>query len=298
MSDARQRAFWRDPGLGDPRTLELAAGKMRVFEAGSGPPIVFVHGALVNANLWRKVIPRLSPDFHCIALDVPLGSHELAMPGADLSPTGLANLIADAIEALGIEGATLVGNDTGGALCQLVIAHRPERIERLVLTSCDAYEDFPPTFFKFLLAPLAVPALGRGLFAPLRIRALRELPIAFGWLMHSRLEPAAGDSYVLPVLVSKEIGKDTARVMGGIHPRYLQEAAERFGSFDRPVLIAWSRDDRFFKPRNGERLARDFPNARLEWIEEARTFSAEDQPERLAELIAGFVREPAPQAIT
>ena len=287
-----ERTYWRDAALGEPRDLALPAGKLRVFESGSGSPIVFVHGLLVNANLWRKVIPRLSPDFRCVAPDMPLGSHKLAMPDADLSPLGLANLIADAIEAAGLEDVTLVGNDTGGALCQLVVAHRPERIGRLVLTSCDAYDNFPPRFFQIVLAPALIPGAARFVFAPLRLRALRELPIAFGWLMHSKLDAAAGDSYVLPALTSAAIGADVRRAMRGIRPRYLLEAAERFGDFQRPVLIAWSRDDRFFRAEHAERLASDFPNARLEWVENARTFSAEDQPERLAELIAGFVREP------
>jgi pimeloyl-ACP methyl ester carboxylesterase len=292
MSEAHDRTFWRDPALGDPRELELPGGRLRIFETGSGPPIVFVHGLLVNANLWRKVVSRLAPDCRCVALDMPLGSHELAMPDADLGPLGLANLTADAIEAAGLEEVTLVGNDTGGGLSQLVVAHRPERIGRLVLTSCDAYDNFPPRFFKFVLAPALIPGAARVVFAPLRVRALRELPIAFGWLMHSKLEPAAGDSYVLPALTSGPIGADARRAMRGISPRHTLDAAKRFRDFERPVLIAWSRDDRFFPADHAERLARDFPNARLEWVEGARTFSAEDQPERLAELIADFVRVP------
>jgi pimeloyl-ACP methyl ester carboxylesterase len=290
------KTFWRDPALGEPRDLEVPGGTLRAFESGSGPPVVFVHGLLVNANLWRKVTPRLAPDFRCVALDLPLGSHELAMPDADLSPRGLANLIADAIDTAGLEDVTLVGNDTGGALSQLVAVRRPERIGRLVLTSCDAYDNFPPRFFKLVLAPALIPGAARFVFAPLRLRPLRELPIAFGWLMHSKLDPAAGDSYVLPALTSAAIGADVRRAMGGIDPRYTREAAERFGEFRRPVLIAWSRDDRFFPAEHAQRLASDFPSARLEWVENARTFSAEDQPPRLAELIAGFVREPVEAA--
>jgi pimeloyl-ACP methyl ester carboxylesterase len=290
MSEAK--TWWRDPGLGEARELDLPSGRLRIFESGAGSPIVFVHGLLVNANLWRKVVPRLAPDFRCVALDMPLGSHELAMPDADLSPLGLANLIADAIEAAGLDDVTLVGNDTGGALCQLVVTERPERIGKLVLTSCDAYDNFPPRFFQIVLAPAMIPGAARFVFAPLRVRALRELPIAFGWLMHSKLEAAAGDSYVLPALTSGPVGADVRRAMRGISSRYTLEAAKRFGEFERPVLIAWSRDDRFFRLEHAERLASDFPNARLEWIEGSRTFSAEDQPERLADLIAGFVREP------
>jgi pimeloyl-ACP methyl ester carboxylesterase len=289
----REKASWRDPALGTPRELDLPQGRLRCFEAGTGAPIVFVHGLLVNANLWRKVVTRLSADFRCVTLDLPLGSHELPMdPEADLSPPGLANLIADAIEELGLEDVTLVGNDTGGALCQLVVTRRPERIGRLVLMSCDYRDNFPPAMFGYfrLLPPIAplIPLL----FAPMRLRAPRRLPIAFGWLTKRPIERQAEDSYSLPVLGDKRLRADLNKVIRGIDKRYTNEAADLLRQFDRPALIAWSRDDRFFKLEHAERLAVDLPNARLEWIEDARTFASEDQPERLAGLIGGFVREP------
>ena len=282
--------YWRDPALGEATEIDTSGGRMRAFSAGSGEPIVFVHGALVNANLWRKVVPLLAPDFRCVTLDLPLGSHELAMPQADLSPTGLGDLIAEAIGGLGLERPTLVGNDTGGALSQIAVSRHPDLVSRLALTSCDAYDEFPPRFFELLLWPTRFPALSRSLFAPLRIRALRGTPLAFGWLMHSKLDERAGDSYVLPALTSPEAGADFARFVRAVDGSYTMDAIEKLRSFDRPVLIAWSRDDKFFHA--GERLAADIPNARLEWIENARTFSMEDQPQRVAELIAGFVREP------
>jgi pimeloyl-ACP methyl ester carboxylesterase len=288
-----ENRYWRDPALGEPIEVETSGGKMRAFSAGTGEPIVFVHGALVNANLWRKVVPLLAPDSRCVTLDLPLGSHELAMPDADLSPTGLADLIAEAIHGLGLEQPTVVGNDTGGGLCQIMLSRHPELASRLVLTSCDAYENFPPTFFKVLLWPTRYPALARALFAPLRIRALRETPTAFGWLMHSKLDERAGDSYVLPAISRSGAGEDFARFIEAVDPAYTLAAIERLRTYDRPVLIAWSRDDKFFPATDAERLAADIPGARLEWIEDARTFSMEDQPARLAELIAGFVREPA-----
>src|SRR5215467_7801313 len=290
----RAKATWRDPALGEPRELELAPGRLRCFEAGSGPAIVFVHGVLLNANLWRKVVARLSPDFRCIALDLPLGSHSLPMNAdADLSPLGVTNLIADAIEALELEDVTLVGNDTGGALCQMLVTSRPERVGRLVLTSCDYRDNFPPAMFSYfkLLPPLSplVPVL----FAPMRLRALRRLPFALGWLTKRPIERRAEDSYVLPVLGDRGVRADLNKMIRGVDKRLMNEAADHLTQFERPALIAWSRDDRFFKPEHAERLASDLPDARLEWIEGARTFSAEDQPERLAELIATFVREPA-----
>ena len=288
-----ENKFWRDPSLGTPRELALKGGPMRIFEAGTGEPIVFVHGALVNANLWRKVVPRLSPDFRCITLDMPLGSHQLPVPEADLSIPGLADMIAQAIGELGLEAPTIVANDTGGALTQIALSRHPGLAGRVVLTSCDAYENFPPRFFRILLWPTRFPGAARALFAALRVRALRSTPLAYGWLAKSKLDPAAGDSYILPILTEKAQGADFSRIMRAFDPKHTMEAVEKLRSYDRPVLIAWSRDDRFFPPADAERLARDIPGARVEWIDDAYTFSMEDQPERLADLIGGFVREPA-----
>ncbi len=134
-------ANWRADELGPARVLQLRGGALRVHVTGADPadpppnrpPIVLVHGLLVNANLWREVVPRLD-GFTCVTIDMPLGSHLSPMPGRPLTPDDLAALIGEAVEALGLRDVTLVGNDTGGALCQIAASHRPAWLGRLVLT--------------------------------------------------------------------------------------------------------------------------------------------------------------------
>jgi pimeloyl-ACP methyl ester carboxylesterase len=284
-----ERATWRAEALGPARTLDLGGGcRIRAHVTGAGPPVVFVHGALVNANLWRRVVPLLDGRTR-VALDLPLGSHIEAMPrDADLGPPALADLIADALAALELEDVTIVGSDTGGGLTQILATRRPERLGRVVLTSCDAFENFPPKLFRYVLAPARVPGAIPVAFAGLRVRRLRRLPIAYGWLSNEPPEPEAEDSYVLPVLKRGDIRRDVRKLLAGLDARHTLDAAAKLTGFEKPVLIAWSADDRFFPPAHAERLARLIPDARLEWIEGARTFSAEDAPERLASLIAGF----------
>jgi pimeloyl-ACP methyl ester carboxylesterase len=287
-----ERATWRAPQLGPSRTLDLGGGRrIRAHATGDGPPIVFVHGLLVNANLWRKVVPRLE-GFTRVTLDLPLGSHIEPMPkGADLRAPALAGMIADVLEALDLTDVTMVGNDTGGGLTQLMAVRRPERVGALVLTSCDAFENFPPRFFRNVLAPARIPGAIPVAFGGLRLRPLRRLPIAYGWLMNEPPESEVDDSYVLPVLTRGVIRRDLRRVLGGFDPAETLDAAAKLTSWDKPALIAWSESDRFLPLSHAERLAKLIPGARLEWIKGARTFSPEDQPERLAELIGGFVRE-------
>ncbi|MFL5819287.1 MAG: alpha/beta fold hydrolase [Solirubrobacteraceae bacterium] len=279
-------------GDGDQREVRLAEGGIRYREAGSGPPIVFVHGLLVNGLLWRKVIPELAGDFRCVVPDWPLGSHEIPMAAdADLSPPGVARLIARFLDALDLDRVTLVGNDTGGALCQLVATRHPERLARLVLTPCDAHENFLPPLFRPLQWAARVPGAIYALTRPMRIHALRRLPVGFGLLAKREIDSAITDAYLAPVLSRRDIRRDVERFLSGISNRYTLEAARRFADFRKPVLLAWAPEDRVFDLRHAERMADAFPDARLERIEDSYTFVPEDQPRRTAELIAGFVRE-------
>jgi pimeloyl-ACP methyl ester carboxylesterase len=281
--------------LGEQKQVDLGQGTVRYRERGTGEPIVFVHGLLVNGDLWRKVVPELAKDFRCITPDWPFGSHELPMPeGADLTPPGMAQLIADFFAALDLQNVTLVGNDSGGALSQIVVTEHPERIARLVLTPCDAFEVFPPSMFKYLSLVPRIPGAMFGLAQSMRINAVRRMPNAFGWLTKRPLAREISDSYVRPSISSGAIRRDTAKFIKGMSPEYTLAAARKFATFDRPVLLAWAADDKFFPLDTAKRLAAEFPTARLEVIDDSRTFVSEDQPDRLAELIGAFAREPVP----
>jgi pimeloyl-ACP methyl ester carboxylesterase len=272
----------------------LPQGTVHYRDTGTGEPILLVHGFLTNGELWRDVAPRLAGDFRVIAPDWPLGSHRTPMhPGSDLSPLGLAQIIADFMAELDLSGVTLVGNDTGGALCQLVAVHHPERLARLVLTPCDAYENFPPPAFRPLQMLARVPGAVFAIAQSMRPAALRRTPTAYGWV-YKRIDDELTRAWLEPGLSSRAIRREVAAVLVGLDRRLTLAAAERFGEFTKPVLLAWAPEDRFFKLAHAERMANAFPDARLELIEDSYTFVSLDQPQRTAELIAAFAREPAP----
>jgi pimeloyl-ACP methyl ester carboxylesterase len=238
-------------------------------------------------------VPQLEGSYRCVVPDLPLGSHVTPMnPGADLSPPGLARLIADFVEAIGLDDVTLVANDTGGAISQITAANHPDRIGRLLLTNCDAFDNFLPPAFRPLQWAARVPPVLNGVMQGMRFAPMRRLPNAFGWLIKHDFEGAPTREWVQPFLTDREIRRDTVKVLRGIDPRYTIEAAEKLRSFDRPTLLAWAVEDRFFKVSFAERLAATIRGATLERIEDSYTFVSEDQPERLAELIARFAREP------
>lgn len=274
--------------------LHLPQGTIRYREDGSGEPLLFVHGVVVNGDLWRNVVPRLSKDFRCIVPDWPLGSHEVPMAeDADLTPPGLAKLVVDAIDALGLESVTLVGNDTGGAISQIVAAEYPERVSRLVLTSCDVYDRFFPPLFKPLQMAAMLPGSMWLIGQSLRPRFAQRLPIAYGWVAKRHPEKAAIESYLRPGRSSRGVRRDLRKVLRGIDSRYTIEAAEKLKGFDKPALVAWASEDKLFPIEYAHRLAADLPNATLEEIPDSYTFIPEDQPERLVDAIAAFVRRPA-----
>lgn len=275
--------------FGEVKEIQLGQGRIRYRESGSGEPLVFLHGIVANGNLWRKVIPRLSEDFRCVVPDLPLGAHEIPMnPEADLTPPGLAALVVDFLAALGLEGATVVGNNTGGAIAQILVAEHPEKVGRLILTPCDCYENFLPPALRYLQWISHLPGSTFLVAQVLRVRPLRRLPITFGWLSKRPVEREVMDAYVRPLTRNRGVRRDFGKVLRGISHKYTQAAAEKFDNFPGPVLLAWATEDRLFPLRYAERLSGAFPEVRLERIDDSYTFISEDRPEELAELISSF----------
>jgi len=265
---------------------KLPQGTINYRDSGQGPPIVLVHGLLVDGQLWRKVTPLLQDRFRCIVPDLPLGSHRTPMrEDADLSPPGLARLIAGFLESLELEDVVLVANDTGGAISQITAANHPERIGRLVLTNCDAFENFLPPAFRPMQWAARVPLVLNGMMQGMRFAPMRRLPNAYGRLIKKDFAGAPTREWVEPFLTDAGVRRDTVKVLRGIEPRYTFEAAEKLRDFDRPALLAWAVEDRFFKVSFAERLADTIKGATLVRIEDSYAFVPEDQPERLAGLI-------------
>jgi pimeloyl-ACP methyl ester carboxylesterase len=280
----------RSESLGQEHRVRLPAGEVRYFERGEGAPVVFVHGVLTNAELWRKVVPDVAAaGFRCLAPDLPLGSHDLPMRAdADLSPTGNADLIADFLDALDLRDVTLVANDTGGALTQILLSRRPERVGRVVLTPSDCFEYFFPPIFKPLPVLARLPGSMAVLGQLLRFRALYPLPMLFGWVVKRPLPDAVAQAYLSPLRKSAGVRRDLRKLLRDVHPRHTLAAAEVLRTFDRPVLLAWASEDKLFPISLAHRLAALLPDAKLVEVPDSYTFISEDQPAALARHVIGF----------
>jgi pimeloyl-ACP methyl ester carboxylesterase len=273
--------------------ITLDHGTIEYRDTGEGAPVVFAHGLLVDGTLWRKVVPLLPDGMRAIVPDLPLGSHRRALnPDADVTPHGVARMIGDMLAALDLRDVTLVGNDTGGAISQLVALDHGERLGRLVLTNCDCFEVFPPRAFAPIVQAARVPGALLVALQPMRTAAGRRLPIAYGALAHE-LPDEVTAAWVAPFLGDPGVRRDTAKFLRAMDKAIMLDAAARLPSLRIPSLLPWGQDDRFFTPELGRRLAAVLPHARLQPIAGARTFVPEDAPEELAAAIAGFVREGA-----
>ena len=267
--------------------IEISAGTVHFEEFGpkDGRPVVFVHGYMMGGQLWRQVSARLAVrGLRCIAPTWPLGAHpEPLRPGADRSIHGVADIVADTLAALDLEDVVLVGNDTGGVVTQLVAVHHPERIGALVLTSCDAFEHFPPPILKPLIRAARSRLLFRGVAHAVRVPAVRRR--AYAGLAHSNID-ALTREWVRTTRSNPAIAEDLRQFTLSLRTQVTTGVAARLPEFATPTLIAWSADDVFFELGDGERLARIIPDARLEVIDDARTFSMIDRPDRLADLMS------------
>jgi pimeloyl-ACP methyl ester carboxylesterase len=268
-------------------TIDISAGTIHYEETGpeNGRPVVFVHGYMMGGELWRQVSERLAGlGLRCIAPTWPLGAHpEPLRAGADRTITGVAKIVADVLDALDLEDVVLVGNDTGGVVTQLVAVHHPERLGALVLTSCDAFEHFPPPILK----PVILAAKSKTVFrtAMQAVRAPAARKRAFDGLAHSNIDDLT-QIWVRPALADPAITEDLRQFTLSLRTEVTTGVAARLHEFDKPALIAWSADDTFFELGDGKRLAAIIPNARFEVIDGARTFSMLDRPDRLADLLS------------
>jgi pimeloyl-ACP methyl ester carboxylesterase len=269
--------------------VALTMGNVHYEKVGpdDGRPVVLIHGYAMGGSLWRPLTERLAAGgFRCIAPTWPLGAHTEPMnEHGELTIEAIAAMVEEFLDELGLEEVVLVGNDTGGAIAQVVATSTPARIGALVLTSCDAFEHFPPPILKPLIAAARFAPTFQAALQPLRTRLGRRR--AYGALAHADIDGLVTE-WLRPAVTNSRVRNDLRRLTASLNQETTVRAGELLPRFAKPALVAWSQDDAFFPLEDGRRLAATLPAARLEVIPEARTFSMIDQPDELAGLIADF----------
>jgi pimeloyl-ACP methyl ester carboxylesterase len=279
-------------------SIDLPHGTVNYRVAGpsdsSARPVVFVHAFLVDGGVWSPVADLLAArGIRSYAPDWPLGAHRTPLrPDADQTPRGVARQLLAFLEALDLRDATLVGSDTGGALCQFAVDTDPGRVGALVLANCDAFDTFPPFPFNIMFGMLQGERRMRVSLQPMKWRGFRHSPLGFG-MLSNRLDPEQTRQWVEPCLTDKAIRRDAIRFLRAMDRGELREVTERMSGFTGPVRIVWGGADRAFGPDLGRRLQGAFADAELVEVPGARTFVQLDAPEVLAEQIAAVGVRPS-----
>lgn len=275
------------------RTMQVptSSGLVHVREVGpsDAPVLLFVHGLLVDGHLWDLVAQELSGEFRCVMPDLPLGSHRIPLDAAaDRTPSGQAALVGELVAWTGADDVTLVASDSGVAITQLLMDQGAPGVRRVVLATGDCFDHFFPPGFRIYQYLARAPVLLRAMLASARVGLVRSSPLAYGGLTHRSIDDAVLRQWLLPARANRAIIDDTVGFLLGVSADELTAAAERLDRFERPVLLAWAPEQRWFPIEHADRLAAILPDARIAEITASGAFPALDQPAELARLVRTF----------
>lgn len=273
------------------KTVEVPAGTVEYDETGDGPPVVLLHGLLMDHTVWDRVLPLLPEGYRYIRPVLPLGAHRRPMnEDADLTLHGQVELVADLLDALALESVTLVHSDWGGGL--FLTAHgRDQRVARLVIVTCEAFDNFPPGLpGKMVGVATALPGGLRLAARQLRVGWLRRTPLLFGQMARVPLSDELVRRWTEPILTNPAIVRDTsAYCRSRFDGAELIRKTEALARFTGDVLVLWSPDNRVMPPEHGRRLAKLIPRARYAEVPNSYVLSMIDQPATLAAELAHFL---------
>jgi pimeloyl-ACP methyl ester carboxylesterase len=260
--------------------VETPSGNINYVEHGSGPVALFVHGVLLNGYLWRHQLAQLGDVRRCIAVDLLAHGNTEISGTQDVSVTANAHMLAQFLDALKIDQVDLVGNDSGGGICQIFAALYPKRVRSLTLTNCDAHDNWPPEAFKPFVAMVAAGGLPETLNALLADKSVYRSPQALG-PAYERPDAVADDTietYLRPLTRSAQRTRDVERFVNAFDCRHTLEIEGQLALVQAPTLIAWGTDDIYFDLKWSHWLEKAIPGTkrRVE-LKSARLFFPEER---------------------
>jgi pimeloyl-ACP methyl ester carboxylesterase len=275
--------------------VELHAHPVIYRTAGTGPPVVLIHGMVNSSHHWREVALRLADRYTVIAPDL-IGHGDSATPRGDYSLGAHAAVIRDLLTAIGVDGATLVGHSLGGGVAMQFFWQFPQRVQRLVLISSGGlgHEVSP------LLRSAALP----GASAALRVVAGRRSIAALervGAALDSR--GSARGVYVRAVVRalrpleragSREAFLQTLRSVIDLQGQHVSATDRLYLLGPVPTLIVWGERDHTIPLQHGRSAHEAISHSRFETLPRAAHFPHLEDPEALAALLRDFIAATEP----
>ncbi len=286
------------------RVVAVGDARIAYYEEGEGEPLLLLHGCPFSSFIWRRVIPGLSAQYRCLAPDL-LGLGDTETPwGADCSLLAQSRMVVGLLDALGIDRAHVVGHDHGGAVAQLLAAEHAGRVNRLVLSNAEAYDNWPSAEERPFVRATQLALLGTLLLWLWSWKPLLRLTLISGRAVTdaSVLTPELLDGYARANLGDRLRRAKTKRFLKGqldsVNNRVTTDLLPGLRRFDHPTLLVWAKDDPHFGPKWAEMLARDIPGlVRLELLSGVGHLLMEEQPDRYAALVSQFLAEPSRQLV-
>src|SRR5580692_3517930 len=264
------------------RTVQTASGRISYTEQGTGPVALFVHGVLLNSHLWRHQLADLSDIRRCLAVDLLAHGSTEIRPDQDVSVTANARMLAEFLDALKIDKVDLVGNDSGGGICQIFAALFPQRVRSITLTNCDTHDNWPPEAFLPFVQMVKAGGLRGTLEAMLADKSIYRSPKALGpaYEHPERVTDETIDKYLRPFLASEQRTRDLERFVKAFDNKHTVAIEPKLKALKAPTLIVWGTDDIYFDVKWSHWLASTIPGTRLrKEFEGARIFFPEERPE-------------------
>jgi pimeloyl-ACP methyl ester carboxylesterase len=260
------------------RKIDTPSGSISYVEQGSGPVALFVHGVLLNGYLWRHQLEELKTLRRCIAVDLLAHGDTTISETQDVSVTANAHMLAQFLDALKIEQVDLVGNDSGGEICQIFAALYPERIRSLVLTNCDAHDNWPPEPFKPFVSMVAAGGLPQTLSAMLANKSVYRTALGPAYERPEDVSDDTIGTYLKPHLRSPKRTADLARFVNAFDCRHTMQIEKPLRELQVPTLIVWGTDDIYFNLKWSHWLEEAIPGTkrRIEF-KGARIFFPEER---------------------
>ena len=273
------------------KSVDVTAGTIEYREEGdpSGPPVILLHGLLMNDAQWNLAMPLLPSGFRYLLPILPMGGHRIPMrENADLTLPGMVDIVADFLDALDVADVTLVVTDWGGPLF-LTDVGRDKRVARLVICPSEAFDNFPPGFPGKVAWLASRNTLTVSLaMRQLKIGWLRRQWLMFGQMAKKPVPQDIVDKWLTAGLIDRRIRQDLVKYCRTKFDKAdLIRATNRLADFDGGVLVLWSRNP--VMPDDHATHLADLTGGTLRYIDDANVLVMLDQPEQTALEIGAFL---------
>jgi pimeloyl-ACP methyl ester carboxylesterase len=240
--------------------VELSCGRVTYLRHGSGPSVLLVHGIPTSARLWEPLLGDLGEHFDCIAPDLLGLGHSRPNPAADLASPGQADMLAELLDALGIEQTLLVLHDQGGAHGQQLLVRHGARVRAVAFCDVVCFDNWEVPVVAALSRLSRRPAVVRALASARLPQALMRHAYPFPQTaVRGRLPDALVDDWYRALDAGGDLLDEWCRYVVAQDPRWTVEAVPTLRSWTKPAHVVWAADDRFLPPSWAARLAAEIP---------------------------------------